>query len=145
MSSIYSLFEVLGIRPNPNKTRSNRPYTADELSILSGWIDREISDHEIIDKFHDRTTSSVRNRLTVERWRSGSNIKPRLWWSSADDARLLALRADRPSTIDTAQLCRDVAPLFGRSVAGTIARLRKLQRAKQKKSSVEQNDSISQD
>jgi len=139
-SSIYSLFKALSIRPNRNRSRAGiKPFTAHELRILSSWMDREVFDHEIADNFPDRTTSSVRMRLYDERQKYGLFTKRRRSWSPADDAHLLALKADRPSTIKTAQFCRDVAPLFGHSVATTRARLVRLKKAEQKKSSMGQD------
>jgi len=78
VSSIYRLFKTLDIRPNSTKTRQRRRrFTADELSILSSWMDREVYSQEIADNFPDRTTGSIGRRLYVERQKVGSTIRPR--------------------------------------------------------------------
>jgi hypothetical protein len=135
-SSIYRIFRNLDIRPNPSKMRlSRRAYTADELSILHSWKDREVFACDIDDKFPDRTAGSVLKRLHIERRKFGTTEEPRRLWSPAEDSQLLALVAVQPSILNTAQVCRNVAPNIGRGVDSTIARLHHLRRAEQKKSS----------
>ena len=129
VSLIYRLFKTLNIRLNSTKTRQRRRFTADELSILSSWMDREVYSQEIADNFPDRTTGSIGRRLYVERQKVGSTIRPRRMWSPADDAQLLALVAAQSSILNTSQICRDVAPTIGRSVATTLSRLHDLRKS----------------
>jgi len=103
-------------------------------------MDRDVYSQEIADNFPARTTGSIRRRLYVERQKLGSTITPRRMWSPADDAQLLALVAVQPSILNTSQICRDIAPTIGRSVATTMARLYDLRKAEEKKSSTGEDD-----
>jgi len=138
--SIYYILRKAHLQPNNVPSRPTMPFTKVELDMLTSWANRQVFTHEFAATFPDRSSRSVRRRLFQIRQELGVALRPKYKkWSSAEDARLLALaRADRPGNVSAEQFSKDIATAMGRSLHSIRNRISHLLRQKRLKGSATQ-------